>query len=42
MEEKIEHAMETGVVLGFKELNFNYYTGETILITVYTRHCNLI
>ena len=30
MEKKMEHEVETGGILGLKELNFWYYIGETI------------
>ena len=44
MEKKMENEMETGGILGFKELKLSYYIGETLLFTIYihTHYGNLI
>ena len=35
MDKKIENEMETGGIQGFKELQSNYFIGETLLVTIY-------
>ena len=35
MEKKMGHEMETGVILGFTELNLRYHIGETVLVLIY-------
>ena len=42
MEKKMENEMETGGILGFKELTLSYYNGESFLYTIYTHCGNLI
>ena len=42
MEKNMEHEIETVEISGFKELNLCYYSGDTILSTIYTNYGNLI
>ena len=42
MEKNMENKMETGGILGSKELKLIYYIGETLLFTIYTHYGNLI
>ena len=42
MDKKMENEMETGGILGFKELNLSCHIGETLLFTIYTHYGNLI
>ena len=42
MEKKMENEMDTGGILGFKELKLRYDIGETLLFTMYSHYGNLI
>ena len=42
MDKKMENEMETGGILGFKELKLSYSIGETLLFTIYTHYGNLV
>ena len=39
---KMENRMETEGVLGLRELNFSYSSGETLSISIYIHYGNLI
>ena len=40
MEKTSEHEMESGGILGSKELSLSYYIGESLLTTIYTYRVN--
>ena len=42
MEKNMENVIESGGLLGFKELSLSYYMGETTVFTTHSDNGNLI